>query len=144
MESENFVAIYNIAPMLRGHSLVVPRKHYSSLIGLPDAELAEFTKFSRRVTELLLEAFKGEGFDWSIQEGSAAGQSIDHLHLHIVIRKPGDLKEGKEWYELIKGNENQILDSTSRKRLSPEEYHFYTDYLRNEVQLFELKRSNKE
>jgi bis(5'-adenosyl)-triphosphatase len=144
MESEGFLAIYNIAPILRGHSLVIPRKHVESLFDLSGSELAEFTQFSKKVTELLLEAFKGDGFDWSIQEGLSAGQSIPHLHLHIVIRKPKDLGEESEWYSKIRENEKHILDSASRPHMSEEEYKFYTDFLKNELHSKNKKSLDKE
>jgi bis(5'-adenosyl)-triphosphatase len=143
MQSGNFLAIYNIAPIIRGHSLVISRKHVGSLFELSDIELAEFTLFSKEVTELLLGAFKGEGFDWSIQEGISAGQSVPHLHLHVVIRKPGDLKGESEWYMKIKDNETHILDSSSRSRLKDEEYQFYTDYLKNELKLRDRESDKK-
>jgi bis(5'-adenosyl)-triphosphatase len=142
MHSDNFLAIYNIAPILRGHSLVIPKRHVISLFELSEAESTEFFMFSKEVTELLMEAFKGEGFDWSIQEGIVAGQSVLHLHLHIVIRKPNDMKEQVEWYHKVKENELAQLDSNSRPRLSDNEYLFYSDYLRNESEL-KKEKSNK-
>lgn len=142
MHSANFLAIYNIAPILRGHSLVIPKRHISSLFELTDCELAEFFKFSKEVTELLMEAFKGEGFDWSIQEGTVAGQSVPHLHLHVVIRKANDMEVQDEWYHQVRENELAQLDSNSRPRLSAKEHLFYTDYLRNELEL-KKEKSNK-
>jgi len=135
MQSAKFLAVYNIAPVLRGHSLVVPRSHISSLFDLSQEDQSEFMDFSLKVTRVLLSAFKGEGYDWSIQEGKSAGQSVEHLHLHIVIRNPGDLPEGTEWYLKIRENESLLLESDHRQRLSEDEYRFYTDYLRNEYLL---------
>jgi bis(5'-adenosyl)-triphosphatase len=143
MDSEHFLAIYNIAPILRGHSLVISRKHNRSLFEFSESELAEFVLFSKEVTELLLEAFKGEGFDWSIQEGHSAGQSVPHFHLHIVIRRPNDMKAETEWYSMIRENENKLLDSASRQHISSEEYRFYTDYLKNELEMLKDKVSEK-
>jgi bis(5'-adenosyl)-triphosphatase len=141
MESEHFIAIYNIAPILRGHSLVISRKHIKSLFELSSAELAEFSVFSREVTQLLLEAFKGEGFDWSIQEGASAGQSVPHLHLHIVNRRKNDLYGLANWYPRVQENEAGMLDSASRTRLSEAEHLFYTDYLKNEITSQHLNQS---
>lgn len=136
MESEYFLAIYNISPILRGHSLVIPKKHIQSLFELSEKETNEFFTFSRSVTKVLIEAFKGEGYDWSIQEGKSAGQSVPHLHLHIVVRKPGDLKKDEEWYDKVRNSEREFLDTSGRTRLSDEEYLFYTDYLKHEAKRF--------
>ena len=143
MQSETFLAIYNIAPLLRGHSLVIPRRHVKSLFELSKSELAEFILFSRSVTLLLLEAFTGDGFDWSVQEGNSSGQSVPHLHLHIVIRKPNDMEGESEWYLKIKENENRFLDSDSRARLSDEEYRFYTNYLKNQFEIQKIRLSQE-
>jgi bis(5'-adenosyl)-triphosphatase len=133
LESEYFRAVYNIAPILRGHSLVISKRHIESVLDFTKEEQAEYLSFSSEVTKLLLKTFKGKGFDWSVQEGKIAGQSIPHFHMHIVIRKPGDLQPEEDWYGKIVKNEEILLDSSSRKRLSDEEYLFYTDFIKSEI-----------
>ena len=133
MESEDFLALYNLSPVLPGHSLVIPRRHIASLMELTDAELAGFSVFSRRVTRFLTRVYKGNGFDWSVQEGETAGQSVNHLHMHIVIRKPHDLSAGVEWYPLVRENELSLLDVGQRKRLDESEYIQVTEMLKREA-----------
>jgi len=84
---------------------------------LGEEEVSEMMLFSRRVTALLKKAFKAESFNWSVQEGEAAGQTLSHLHMHIVLRFPGDLPDPGDWYPKIQGNYKAILDSASRPRL---------------------------
>ncbi len=133
LSTVNFLVIYNIAPVLPGHSLVISRRHVDSLMELSDSELEEFTRFSRKVTKFLLNIYKGDGFDWSIQENEVAGQSVPHLHLHIVVRHPNDLAREGEWYPLVKQNEIRLLENNHRKRLTDEEYSQLTRQLRNEA-----------
>lgn len=128
--TENFVAFYNIAPVLPGHSLVIPRTHYHSLLELPDDKLGEMMIFARKVTKVLTSVFKSTGFDWTIQDGETAGQTVPHLHLHIIPRKANDIPEGEEWYSKIPRNEIQILDSQSRERLNEIEYETITKMLK--------------
>ena len=120
-ESENFQAIYNIAPILPGHSLIIPKRHVESLLELNDKELHEMMIFSRNTTEMLLEFFKSSSFDWTIQEGEDAGQSVSHLHLHLIPRRSNDLSQPGDWYPLLRESESEIIDSSTRARLSPEE-----------------------
>jgi bis(5'-adenosyl)-triphosphatase len=120
-ESKNFIAVYNLAPILPGHSLIVPKKHIESLLELTDEEINEMMIFSRKVTLLLLEAFHAEGFNWSVQENEVAGQSVLHLHMHIVPRIKGDMKSRGDWYPKIEDNERLILDSRKRKKLNKDE-----------------------
>ncbi len=119
--SANFLALYNLAPILPGHSLVIPRRHILSLMELSDRELCELTLFSRDVVKILQKAFGSRAFDWTIQEGWEAGQTIPHLHLHIIPRAKGDLPQPGDWYPLMEQNELEILDSESRRRLTEEE-----------------------
>ena len=124
-----FSALYNIAPVLPGHSLIIPNKHYTSLSELSDNELGDMIIFARKITTVLKAVFNCNGFDWTIQDGISAGQTISHLHLHIIPRKPLDIAEGDEWYSKIPGNENQMLDSMQRERLNVPEYIAITEKL---------------
>lgn len=121
-----FSAFYNIAPILPGHSLIIPIAHYESLIELSDDELGEMMVFARKVTAVLKTVFQCDGFDWTIQDGVSAGQTVPHLHLHIIPRKPMDMPEANEWYSKIPLNEKQMLDSQQRERLSDHDYSAVT------------------
>jgi len=83
--------------------------------------------FARKITTVLKAVFNCNGFDWTIQDGVSAGQTIPHLHLHIIPRKPLDITEGDEWYSKIPGSENQMLDSLQRERLKDHEYRAITE-----------------
>lgn len=120
LESENFVAIYNIAPVLPGHSLVIPKKHVESLFELSDELTGEFMILGRKVAKLVTAMLDTDAFDWAVQEKEAAGQSVPHLHMHVVPRKIGDLPNPGDWYQAVEKSETHI-DSANRKRLSPEE-----------------------
>lgn len=123
-----FSALYNLSPILTGHSLVFPERHVRSLFELDEDDLAHFFSFARKVTGFLCGVYKCGAFDWSLQEGTEAGQSVQHLHLHIIPRKPGDLNEGEEWYGLLQHS----LDPENKERytLSDTEYHQITSWLK--------------
>jgi bis(5'-adenosyl)-triphosphatase len=120
-ESENFRAIYNRAPILAGHSLVIPKRHVTSLMDLNELELCEFVAFGRKSLKILLRAFDARSFDWSIQEGKEAGQTVPHLHLHLIPRKPNDLARPGDWYSELCKSQPGILDSESRAKLTPDQ-----------------------
>ncbi len=117
----SYMALYNIAPVLPGHSLVIPRAHCTSLLQLDDKELSEFFKTARTALRILMKAFNTDAFDWSVQEKPEAGQTIEHLHLHIVPRLKGDLKNPGDWYPLIQQNDDVLIDSVNRRRLQPDD-----------------------
>ena len=114
LESPRFRAITNIAPILPGHSLIVPKRHVESLLALTDDEVAEMVQLSREATALLKRVYGSTGFDWTIQESEAAGQSVPHLHLHLIPRRDGDLPDPGDWYA-------RLIEFSERPRLSHEE-----------------------
>jgi bis(5'-adenosyl)-triphosphatase len=118
LESDNFLAIYNIAPILPGHSLIIPKEHLQSIMELSHSELCEMMVFSRDTVQVLLKAFGADAFNWTIQEGEEAGQTISHLHLHLIPRTPKDLASPGDWYPLLRKSESKAIDSDARPRLS--------------------------
>ncbi len=121
-ETDRFRAIYNLAPLVDGHSLVIPQRHVTCLEDLSAKELVEMLGLVQRVARLLLEAYCCDGYDLSLQQGASAGQTVAHLHLHIVPRRPHDLPHD-DWHA-------QLLDSASRPRLSPAELATHVSCLR--------------
>ena len=129
-ESENFRAIYNRAPILAGHSLVIPKRHVKGLMDLSELELCELVIFGRKTLKILLIAFNARAFDWSIQDGEAAGQTVPHLHLHLIPRKPDDLPRPGDWYSQLCKSQPVIIDSGSRVKLTPDQMKETVIYIR--------------
>jgi bis(5'-adenosyl)-triphosphatase len=129
-ETRDFIALYNIAPILPGHSLVIPRAHHTSLLALSDESLFDFFKTARIALLILMKAFHTNAFDWSIQEKPEAGQTIEHLHLHIVPRIREDLIHPGHWYPLIHRNDMEIMDSENRPRLAAKELQVIIEKLK--------------
>ena len=117
-ESSRFRAIYNLAPILPGHSLIIPKQHIQSIIALSDDELAEMMVFSRRVVRIIFATFNVAAYNWTIQEGPEAGQTVPHLHLHLLPRFANDLPEPGDWYPRLQQSQAGVIDSRSRARLT--------------------------
>lgn len=120
LESENFAVLYNISPILPGHSLVIPKQHKESLFELTNEELAEFMLFGKNTALLLCKVFQTDAFNWAIQEREVAGQSVAHLHMHVVPRKLGDMVNPGDWYQRLEKIESGDIDTYARYRLSDE------------------------
>lgn len=120
-EDGDFLAVYNISPILPGHALIIPRYHVPSLLDLSDDEVAKMVLFSRSVVRNLTRIFSSSGFNWTIQEGASAGQTVLHLHLHLIPRAEGDLPQPGDWYPRLLKHEAKHIDSEERPRLTPEE-----------------------
>ena len=77
-------------PIVPGHVLICPTRHVSKIDDLKDEELLAVRDFIVRLKTVLRKVFGAEGFNFAWNEGVAAGQSVCHLHIHVVPRKGGD------------------------------------------------------
>jgi histidine triad (HIT) family protein len=89
-ESNNFFAIRDANPRAEGHTLVIPKKHFVTLLDIPNKLSEEMLKMIKDVAFLLLEKKYGDGFNIVMNNLSAAGQAIMHAHIHIIPRKEND------------------------------------------------------
>jgi bis(5'-adenosyl)-triphosphatase len=100
------------------------------VLDLSEADLGAFVLFARRVTRLLTRAFAADGFDWTIQDGASAGQTVPHVHLHVIPRHAGDLPDPGDWYPALMASESAQIDARTRPRLTPAEHAHVTTHLR--------------
>ena len=89
-ESTNFLAFLDIAPNAAGHSLIIPKKHATSLLDLPESLGNELVEFSQRMSMAIMRATGSDGVNIVMNNGAAAGQVVFHMHVHIVPRKMND------------------------------------------------------
>lgn len=89
-EDKKSIAILDIHPRSPGHAMVLPRVHAEDILDLPDEEIDGLFKAVKRVTDLLYKSLKPDGFTMGINHGKVSGQTIDHLHVHIMPRWHGD------------------------------------------------------
>ena len=77
-------------PISPGHTLVIPKKHVKSLFELDEGEREDLFQALSRAKSLLESEMKPDGFNIGINEGIAAGQTVFHLHVHLIPRYQGD------------------------------------------------------
>lgn len=138
LETQEFAAIYNISPILPGHSLIIPKKHIISLFDLNSSAIAEFMQLGRDAAKLLREVFKTDAFDWAIQEKEAAGQSVAHLHMHVLPRRIGDLPYPGNWYQALEKSQENDIDTFNRFQLTEDQLEDLTLRLKKKGQQMNL------
>ena len=89
-EDDLVLAYLDINPFAKGHTLVIPKVHAAGLLDADDAMLADVIVRVKRVASHLKEALGCDGFHILQNNGEAAGQTVRHLHFHIVPRWSGD------------------------------------------------------
>lgn len=88
--SNSFVAFLDAHPKAQGHTLIVPKEHYVTLLDVPSKLGNELLEFTKKVAGRLLEEKKGDGFNVVMNNLSCAGQVVMHAHLHLIPRSEGD------------------------------------------------------
>ena len=85
-EDADFLAYLDINPFSEGHALVIPKTHVTGLLDAPDDLLAALVACVKKVAAHLKTALPCDGFNILQNNGAAAGQTVPHLHFHIVPR----------------------------------------------------------
>ena len=86
-------ALFDKFPVNPGHLLVLPRRHVASYFEATAAERAALLELIDAGKVLLEERFKPAGYNIGINVGSMAGQTIPHLHVHLIPRYAGDVAD---------------------------------------------------
>ena len=100
-EDTNYLAFLDVMPATKGHTLVITKKHYSTLIDIPEEELKGLVKIVQNVTKAVIKATNATGYKVEIFNGADSGQSIPHLHFHVIPRYEDDgliYKDDKNWW----------------------------------------------
>jgi diadenosine tetraphosphate (Ap4A) HIT family hydrolase len=80
-------------PVTPGHTLVIPNRHIATYWEATEIEKLEIWALVERAREMLLESLHPDGFNVGFNSGQAAGQTIDHLHVHVIPRYDGDMQD---------------------------------------------------
>lgn len=90
-EDDNHIAILDIRPFTRGHTLVIPKRHTVDLTDTPPETLARMATIGQRIANAArVSGLHADGSNLAINDGKAAFQSVFHIHLHVVPRRDGD------------------------------------------------------
>lgn len=110
-ESEQFYAFLDINPLVKGHTLVIPRREVDYIFDMEDEEIAEYQVFAKKVAVAIKRAFP------CIKVGEAAlGLEVPHAHIHLIPMQ----------------SEKDMLFSNPKLKLSEEEFREIADNIYTE------------
>ena len=89
-EDDDVKAILDVNPAARGHVIVLPKKHASDVFSIPDEDLSKAICVAKKIAIAVKEAYKCDGVNILQNNGEAAGQTVFHLHIHVIPRFEGD------------------------------------------------------
>ena len=90
--TSQFFVCYDNFPVNKGHMLIISRRHQPDVFSLTPNEWANLTPTLQAVKRHLDEAFHPDGYNIGLNCGEAAGQTIDHFHIHMIPRYQGDVE----------------------------------------------------
>jgi len=129
-EDDRVIAFLDIRPSNPGHSLVMPKKHYETLLDIPEEEAAHLIKAVKHVAESIVTAVGAEGFNVLQNNKEAGYQLIPHAHFHVVPRfkddglqlgniRQGSYKDDQEMKEVaarIRSNVRPVREAAKETR----------------------------
>ena len=99
-ENGTALSIRDKYPVSPGHTLLIPKRHTESFFDLSASERADLFALLDRAKFTLDKEFKPQGYNIGVNDGRAAGQTVPHLHVHLIPRFVGDFPDprgGVRW-----------------------------------------------
>lgn len=90
VENDRYLCILDQYPVTEGHSLVIPRSHVERLEGIQDSGMYDFLETAHAH---VVDRFNPDSTNIGLNNGPEAGQTIQHLHWHIIPRYEGDIDD---------------------------------------------------
>jgi histidine triad (HIT) family protein len=89
-EDENLLAFLDINPLVEGHTLVIPKKHFQDIFDIDEENISKINEGVKKVTGLMKENLKVDGVNVLNASGKSAQQSVFHIHYHVIPRFEND------------------------------------------------------
>ncbi len=90
LENDNFIVFYDVNPRTKGHCLIVPKKHFKTILDMPSSLYGEFLETAKEAAFKLLKEHRAEGFNLVLNNFEVAGQVVGHVHMHLMPRYKDD------------------------------------------------------
>ena len=87
-------------PISEGHTLIIPKRHVASFFEIANEERQALMELLEQAQKVLDQEFKPDAYNIGINDGIEAGQTVPHLHVHLIPRYDGDVKDprgGVRW-----------------------------------------------
>ncbi len=96
------LAFFDRYPVNKGHVLIIPRRHVATYFDATPSETKAIANLLAEVKEQLDAQFAPDGYNIGVNVGAAAGQTIFHLHVHLIPRYAGDVPDPRGGVRRIK------------------------------------------
>jgi bis(5'-adenosyl)-triphosphatase len=116
-ESELCYGLVNLKPIVPGHILIIPKRVCTRFSELSPAEVSDLYSSVWKLSSRIESHYGAEALNIAMQDGAAAGQSVPHVHVHMLPRKPGDFNRNDDVYEELERQELNNVFRADAERL---------------------------
>ncbi|MGN0290364.1 MAG: HIT family protein [Lachnospiraceae bacterium] len=85
-EDKDVIAIMDLSPTSKGHSLIIPKEHYTNIYDIDEDIAAKIMKVAKKLATKMTVSLNCDGFNLLQNNGATAGQTMFHFHLHLIPR----------------------------------------------------------
>lgn len=85
-EDKDVIAIMDLSPTSKGHSLIIPKEHYTNIYDIDEDIAAKIMKVAKKLATKMTVALNCDGFNLLQNNGATAGQTMFHFHMHLIPR----------------------------------------------------------
>ncbi|KAM6470834.1 bis(5'-adenosyl)-triphosphatase isoform 1-T1 [Liasis olivaceus] len=120
LKTELSFALVNRKPVVPGHVLICPLRPVERFRDLYPEEVADLFRTTQAVGNVVEQHFGGTSLTISVQDGPEAGQTVKHVHVHVLPRKAGDFDRNDNIYDELQHHDKEEEDSPSKWRSEEE------------------------
>ena len=107
----------NRKPVVPGHVLVAPLRNVQRFRELTEDEVADLFLSTQKISGVVEQEFKASSLTVAVQDGPDAGQTVPHVHVHILPRRKGDFHDNDDVYQVLEKHDQEDLPE-SRKSVT--------------------------
>ena len=113
IETDSEIAFLDIMPCAEGHTLVIPKLEVKRLEDLPVSEALSLMRTMEDVAKAVNAAFDGIDYNLILNNGSNAGQEVEHVHFHVLPRRQGS---SRPFHQRVKYSEGEMQEVGAKIR----------------------------
>lgn len=119
-ETDKSFCFVNLKPIVPGHVLISPKRIVDKFEDLKEDEVSDLFITVQKVSTVIQEVFKTTSSSIGIQNGKEAGQTVSHVHVHVLPRKEGDFQNNDDVYKEMADKKNGFDNDIRKPRTMDE------------------------
>jgi diadenosine tetraphosphate (Ap4A) HIT family hydrolase len=101
-ENQSAVAILDKFPVNQGHALVIPKRHFANFFDATPGEITDIYELLHQAKVIIDKKYNPDGYNVGVNVGPVGGQTVMHLHFHLIPRFSGDVEKPRGGVRNIK------------------------------------------